>query len=276
MSTVAIQGVKGSFHDEAASVLAPGAEPVECMTFKDVFKAVVCGEAAYGVVAIENSVYGSINPVYNLLDRHDLWIAGETTLNVEQYLIGPEKISVDALNVPEAEVRTMFPAFAQCELWLSKHLSLTKRVELYDTAFSVQTVMDEQDPRKVAIAGTHAAKTYGATVIEGPINDDPHNYTRFVLLTKEQRSATDANRTLMILVTNHEEGALYKAIGSFAEADINLSKLDSHPIAGDTRHYAFYIDMEAGLESPKAKKALNALAELGCTVKILGSYLFRE
>jgi len=272
MQKVAIQGIRGAFHDEAAKKLVSDFDALECVTFQDVFDSVISGAATWGIVAVENSIHGSINNVYRLLERHNLWIAGETTLTIEQYLIGPKAISVEELNVPHAEVRTMFPAFAQCELWLQEHLPLTQRIELYDTAFSVQSVTDEGDPLHVAIGGKHAAEVYGGTIIAGPINDDPHNYTRFILLAKEQQDTHDANRTSIILRTGHTEGSLYNALGAFAEEHINLSKLDSHPIAGDTRHYAFYIDFEVGIDSDAAKRALEKIETLDCTVKVLGSY----
>lgn len=272
MKSIAIQGIKGSFHDQAASILLPEADSVACVTFQDVFDAVIAGEVDYGTVAIENSIHGSINHVYRLLERNKLWIAGETTLSIEQYLVGSKNVAIEALNSVDAEVRTMFPAFAQCELWLQENLPLTKRVELYDTAFSVQSVVDEADPMNVAIGGKHAAQVYGGTIIAGPINDDPHNYTRFILLTKDQQDTTDANRTSIILTTGHTEGALYTALSAFAEERINLSKLDSHPIPSDTRHYAFYIDLEAGIEDESTKQAFQKIESLGCRVKVLGSY----
>mgnify|MGYP001282858080 CR=1 FL=1 len=271
MQKIAMQGIRGSFHHEAAQKLVD-ADPVECVTFQDVFDAVIDGSVDYGVVAIENSIHGSINHVYRLLERHNLWIAGEITLSIEQYLIGAEKVSVEELNNPEAEVRTMFPAFAQCELWLEEHLPLAKRAELYDTAFSVQNVMDEGNQMAVAIAVKCAAKEYNGVIIAGPINDDPHNYTRFILLTKERQTAEQTNRTSIIMTTGHTEGALYRALGAFAENGINLSKLDSHPIRSDKRHYSFYIDLEAGVEDEHVKQALEAIRNMGCTIKVLGSY----
>ncbi len=272
MSKIAIQGVAGSFHDQAATTLVPEASIVECVTFKDVFDAVTSGQTEYGVVAVENSLHGSINPVYRLLDTNNLWVMGETTINVEQFLIGCQATTVPELNRVEAEVRTMFPAFAQCELWLSEQLPLAQRIELYDTAFSVQSVVDEKNPLCVAIAGKYAAEVYGGTIIAGPINDNANNHTRFVLLTKEKQPAKAANRTLLIMTTGHTEGSLYHALGAFADAGINLSKLDSHPIASDTRRYAFYIDIEVGVDTQEAQTALKKLTELGCEVKVLGSY----
>lgn len=160
MKKIDIQGIKGSFHHEATQKLVD-AQPIECVIFQDVFDAVINDEVDYGLITIENSIHGSINQVYRLLERHNLWIAGEATLSIEQYLIGAEVLKVEDLNSPETEVLTMFPAFAQCELWLEENLPLAKRVELYDTAFSVQSVVDEQEPMYVAIAGKYAAKEYG-------------------------------------------------------------------------------------------------------------------
>ena len=272
MSKVAIQGVLGSFHDEAAERLVPGVSRLECVTFKEVFDAVIEGEVEYGVVAIENSIHGSISHVYRLLDRTDLWVAGETSLDIEQYLIGPKQIEVSALNSVDAEVRTMFPAFAQCELWLEEHVPFAKRVELYDTAFSVQSVVDEGVDRYVAIAGKHAAKVYGGEILAGPINDHKYNQTRFILLTKEKQSVSDADRTMIIMTSAHKKGSLYELLGVFDRENINLSKLASHPIPGDERHYAFYIDLDAGLETVAVQNALKEVRELGSTVKVLGSY----
>lgn len=271
MSQIAIQGIKGSFHHEAARRLVD-AEPLECVTFQDVFEAVIDERVPYGIVAIENSIHGSINHVYRLLERHNLWIAGETTLSIEQYLIGPEMATIEELNTVDAEVRTMFPAFAQCELWLEEHLPLAKRIELYDTAFSVQNVMDEGDAHAVAIGGKYAAEVYGGTIIAGPINDDPHNYTRFILLQKERPESDVCNRTSIIMTTGHTEGALYRALGAFVDQGINLSKLDSHPIRSDKRHYNFYIDLEAEVDDEQVQHAFEEIRNMGCTIKVLGSY----
>lgn len=272
MEKIAIQGIAGAFHDEAGQLLVPGAEPVACATFQDVFDAVASGVAEYGVVAVENSIHGSINPVYRLLERRPVHVSGEVTLNIEQYLIGCEPVELSLLNAPEAEICTMFPAFAQCELWLQDHLPQAKRTEMYDTAYSLVSVLEAGDPLRVAIAGRRAMDVYGGHIIAGPINDHVHNYTRFMLLTKEKLSVGDANRTLIILTTDHTDGALYEALGAFAEGAINLSKLDSHPIPSDQRHYSFYIDLEAGEQETRTQQAFARLGELGCTVKVLGSY----
>lgn len=269
---IAIQGIEGSFHDEAAHKLASQPTLVPCRSFQDVFAAVMNGQADAGVVAIENSIHGSINAVYRLLDRHNLWVAGETSLHIDQHLIGTQQLPLDKLNISDTRILSQAPALAQVELWLDKHLPHATREETGDTAESVRTVMGQDSPYLLAVAGKHAAQLYGGTIIAGPINDDPHNYTRFVLLQTKAAVPPNANRTSIILTTDNAPGALYNALGIFARLDINLSKLDSHPIPGDTRHYAFYIDLETGADAPAARNAFKQLQDAGYTAKVLGSY----
>lgn len=273
-STVAIQGLEGSFHHEAAEKLL--GTPIEikaCDTFQQVFEAVETGTVAHGVVAIENNLYGSINAVYGLLGRQKVWVSGEVFLKIEQYLItGSAETDTKTIR----SVRSQIMALAQCEAWLLEHLPDASLQETHDTTASVQQVVEQADPSLAAVAGKRAAELHGGHIIAGPINDDPHNYTRFFLLSKEQQSLPGANKTSIILETSHAPGALQRALQVFADASVNLSKLDSHPIAGDKWHYAFYLDFEAGLDTPVSQNILHALKGQGCQVTILGSYVGAE
>jgi prephenate dehydratase len=270
---IAIQGIEGSFHAEAAKkLISTQSSIVPCDSFEGVFRAVNDGSAQYGVVAIENSLHGSINTVYRLLERYELWVSGETTLAIKQYLIAHEQISLKQLVDKKTHILSQAPALAQVEQWIDNHLPLAVREETHDTAASVQMIVRKKSQRYLAVAGKHAAKLYGGHIVAGPINDDVHNYTRFVLLEKHLVASTKANRTMIILKTDHTPGALLQALSFFAENGINLSKLDSHPIAGDTRHYAFYIDFEEGVSSRKSQKVIQRLTDSGYSVKILGSY----
>lgn len=272
---VAIQGIAGSFHHEAAEkLLGAEIELLPCKTFQDVFAAVKNGQADKGVIAVENSLHGSINAVYRLLARNFIWVAGEVFLHIEQYLIatpaGPQKIQ---------DVQRVFsqgPALAQCELWLEANIPHAHLEETHDTAESVRHVVKHVDKPFAAIAGKHAAELYGGNILAGPINDDKHNYTRFFLLTNQKEQVKGANKTSIILETGHRPGALYHALGAFADANVNLSKLDSHPIAGDKQHYAFYIDFEVGLDDNLHHPVLDTLLEQGCKVTALGSYQARN
>jgi len=265
---VAIQGREGSFHQQAAlELLGPDIELVPCLTFPKVFDAVTSRDADWGIAAVENSLHGSINDVYRLLLSQDVWVAGEVFLHIEQYLIAAAPRALSSIT----RVLSQEPALAQCELWLATQLPDAVLEVTHDTADSVRAVLARPDEPLAAVASHRAAEEYGGTVLAGPINDDPHNYTRFFLLAPSRVDVVGANRTSIVLRTNHDPGALWRALGVFEAEGINLSKLDSHPIAGDRRHYRFYVDLEAGLT--EVEGALTLLREQGCTVDVLGSYL---
>lgn len=267
---VAIQGREGSFHEQAAErLLGPHVEVVPCPTFPKVFQALRDGAVDRGLVAVENSLHGSINDVYRLLLSPGVWVAGEVFLHIEQHLIAATDLPLPSIE----RVLSQEPALAQCEQWLALNLPDAVLEITHDTAESVRTVLARPDARWAAVASDRAAKAYGGQVLAGPINDDPHNYTRFFLLAPERIDVRGANRTSAVLTTNHEPGALWRALGAFESAGINLSKLDSHPIAGDRRHYRFYVDLEAGLQEERTVVALAALEGQGCAVHVLGSYV---
>ena len=266
---IAIQGLEGSFHHEAAvRMLGPTIDILPCATFRDVFAAVKQGTADQGVVAIENNLHGSINAVYRLLAGNSVWVRGEVTLHINQFLIAADERPMDSIKT----VMSQAPAIAQCELWLEENMPEARIEETRDTTASVQYVVTHPDEPLAAIAGKDAAETYGGTILTGPINDDEHNYTRFFLLGKEKNHVSGATKTSIILETNHQPAALYNALGAFAKAGINLSKLDSHPIANDQKHYAFYIDFEAGLNEQLEHDIFDVLRAQGCNITVLGSY----
>lgn len=269
---IAIQGAFGSFHNEAALKIDPQAVIVPQQTFADVFRAVLAGAAEYGLCAIENNIHGPLNEVYRLLERHDVWITQDVRLHIAQQLIGYGPVDLSELaNDPDVRVLSQAPALAQVELWLDANLPLATRVETYDTAASVQDVVVLRSGNTLAVASRLAAETYGGTIVAEDIQDEPHNYTRFILFQKTRTKTTNATHGSMILKTDHTPGALLRALEVFAEEGCNLTKLDSHPIPGDQRHYAFYIDYE--LTRPQSTATISeALGAQGCEVKLLGEY----
>lgn len=273
---VAIQGIAGSFHHQAAEQLfGDELALVERKTFRDVFEAVQNGQAERGVVAIENSLHGSINPVYRLLAEQKLWVCGEIRLKIELFLIGGQYASLTDEPHEYYPIDTVFSqaeALSQCENWLDTHLPAARRQELSDTAESVRYVTHQQaSDHFSAIASKAAAERYSGSILAGPINDDPDNYTRFFILAKEKQPTSDANRTSIILTEKTDQpGSLYEALGHFKTISANLSKLDSHPLPGKQRRYAFYVDIDAGLQ--QLQPALDKIKTQGWTVQILGSW----
>lgn len=273
MKKVAIQGIAGSFHHEAAEqFFGSSIEVVECQTFRNVFDAVKTNKADYGIVAVENSLHGSINTVYRLLASQKLWVCGEVRLKIDQFLIASHEIEEIDFSIIE-KVYSQAPALAQCENWLDEHLG-AELVETHDTAESVRHVVHYKDEPIAAIASQKAAELYGGIIIAGPINDDPHNYTRFFVISKNRIVPNDCNRTSIVLTEPivDKVGILYDALGYFKQAGINLSKLDSHPLPGKKRTYSFYIDFDESIEYTGAKSVLKQLEKDGWSINVLGSY----
>lgn len=284
---IAIQGIAGSFHDQAAQQFAErsklgGFSLLECDTFLKVFDAILKQRADIGLVAVENSLYGSINPVYKLLANKEVAICGEVRLHIKMNLIAiNNKLSISSLNTPETEIMSHPVALGQCELWLNKHLPKAKRTETSDTAEALKSIVALDNPNLLAIASQSAQEKYGGDTIASPINDDPENYTRFFVIAARKNTAKlealkgqENNRSSIILSEKHSDssGSLYQALGVFAKYNINLSKLDSHTLPGKQRKYAFYIDFDEDADSKLGKQALEKIRNLGWDVNLLGSY----
>lgn len=264
---IAIQGEQGSFHHMAARHwFGEDVQIVSCRSFADVFDAMQRDAADQAVVAIENSLYGSINEVYDLISARSLHIIGEISERIHQQLI-------TLPNVELQDIQTVVShpvALEQCTEFLSRKLPQAERVEYHDTAAAVTYIKKLGDDSVAAIAGRWAAELENLPVLQGNIENDHMNYTRFVVLAKDAQPTPDANKSSLVLQTSHEAGALYKALGIFAEAGINLTKLQSRPIIGKVWQYQFYIDVEsAGLP---LHELVGTLEANGCGVLVLGEY----
>jgi prephenate dehydratase len=270
---IAMQGIAGCFHHEAArQIYGDNIEMVECHGFGDVFDVVDSGVVERGIVGIENSLQGSINQVYRLLARKDLYIVGEVRLKVGMYLIGSKTSLADYSKLKNSRVYSMNLALAQVEQWLDTNMPNAVRIEYYDNAASVKHVVESGDICSYAVAGKTAAELYGGKVLAGPINDDRGNYTRFFVVSKTPNTSDDTDKTSVILTTDNTAGSLYRALGVFDKYDVSLAGLNSYPIAGDDLHYMFYVDYMCGSTSTTHNNILKVLEQQGCSVRVLGSY----
>lgn len=267
--TIAIQGAKASFHDIAASqYFGNESTRVFCDTFSDTFATLSNSKADYALSAIENSLYGSINEVYDLLLSYDFHIVGEVYLRIEQCLIGLPGTELGMIT----EVHSHPVALAQCEKYLDEKLPEAERMEYHDTAASVEMIASLQNSSIAAIASREAAELYGMQVLAASIETDLQNYTRFVVLSKQNGDVSHATKTSLILKTNNAPGALYNALGCFATRGINLTKLQSRPVIGDAWRYIFYIDVIIGSDTAEFMQVLEELNAQDCQATILGSY----
>ncbi len=266
---VAIQGAEASFHDIARTAYFSNGENVlHCDTFKQVFQAVENDKVDAGLVAIENSLYGSINDVYDLLLKYKFWISGEIYLRINHCLLGVKGASLNSIK----EIHSQLPALAQCEEFLDTKLSNAERLEHHDTAASAADVAKWNDITKAAIASKAAGKLHGLELIAENIETHKQNYTRFIVFGKDKAEDINSTKTSLVMRTDHQPGALFRALEAFAKNDINLSKLESRPIIGKAWHYMFYLDFDQGVHSPATETALAELKTMKIELMLLGSY----
>lgn len=261
---IAIQGEEASFHHTAAKQwFGQDIVIVPCESFSEVFGVLNRHEADAAIVAIENSLYGGINQVYDLIESHGYPIVGEVHLPVHQQLIGTPNETI-------THIHSHPVALAQCEVFLDTHYPDAKRIEFHDTAGAVRFVKESGNHHFAAIANREAATLYGLSIIDEDIEDNPANFTRFLALQPAGTVPKDANRTSLVLTTNHTPGALAAILTIFATLNINLSKLQSRPIVGEPWRYRFYLVLD--IAGPTLQQALTEIQPLVNSVTVLGEY----
>ncbi len=266
MPHVAIQGQIGSFHHTVTERWFDDYELVCCDTFHDVFDAVATKKADQAVVAIENSLYGSIADVYDLLLRYKYPIVGELVEHIHLQLMAKTGVTLQDIT----EVYSHPVALNQCREWLEDNLPDAEIIEHHDTAGAVAYVKELDSPFTAAIAGSQASKLYDFPILARDIEDEKTNLTRFVVLDPDAPVVDSATKASLVLTTTHHPGALHEALGVFAAHNVNLSKLQSRPIRGQAFEYQFFIDAECDKDT--LHTVSNTLQLLGCNVEILGHY----
>jgi prephenate dehydratase len=267
-ATVAIQGERGSFSEEAAVILVgQAAQWRSCRSFEEVFRLVADGASDYCVIPIENSLAGALYKNYDLLLRHRLRIVRETNLRIEHHLV-----SVQGVGFDEIETVMSHPAaLDQCDRFFERHPHLKKQTA-YDTSGSVKLIMEGNLRNCAAIASKRAAEYYGGQVLMAGIEDNKENYTRFFLLSREPEISDDADKTSIAFSFKNAPGALFKCLSVFALREIDLSKIESRPIHGRPWEYLFYIDFLGNVRDRKVRNALRHLREITEFLQILGCY----
>ena len=269
---VAFQGERGAYSEIAArTFFGDRIELLACLTFDLVFKKVEGGVATYAVIPIENSLAGSIHQNYDLLLKHRLQIIGELNVRIVHHLIANPGATLKS-------VRRLFShpqALMQCQ----KSTAKLKRVEIvptYDTAGSVKKIKQERILDGAAIASELAARIYGMKILKRQVEDNPENFTRFLVLSKKSKTPDGADKTSIVFSVRNVPGALFRSLSVFALRDIDLYKIESRPLHGKPWEYFFYIDFAGSLVDKNCKNAVDHLAEIATFIKILGSYRKHE
>ncbi len=272
---VAYQGEPGAFSQTAArQLLGDDAATIPFRSFEEMFQSVATGDSDCCVTPIENSLAGSIHRNYDLLLSSGLTILGETFLRIVHNLIAPPGTAL-------GDVRRVYShpvALAQCGRFLRQHPEMEPE-PMHDTAGAVRVVMERRQPGEAAIASEAAANIYGGVILATNVEDDPQNFTRFFLLAPPNASirplaqpAAQRWKTSLLLEIANTPGSLYRALGVFATAGIDLSKIESRPIPGRPRDYAFYLDVIGNLSDAAVAQAIEQLREDADSVTVLGCY----
>jgi prephenate dehydratase len=267
---IAIQGYEGSFHQEAARrFYGKQTVVIPCDTFRQVLKHTVARtEATGGMMAIENSIAGSILPNYTLLQKHPVKIVGEVYLHIKQHLLVNPGVKLSDIK----EVHSHPMALLQCMEYFETQPQF-KLIESEDTALSAKHLQQRKSKHNAAVAGKLAAELYNLEILVPNIHTQKNNYTRFLVLKHEKDAETvvDANKASLKFHTDHSRGSLAKALAIVADAGINLSKLQSMPIPGTDFKYSFHADMEFDSLS-QFNSMMKKLEKATEEVKLFGVY----
>jgi prephenate dehydratase len=266
---IAYQGEPGANSHIACRNVYPEWETVPCATFEDALSAVSEGTALLGMIPIENSIAGRVADIHHLLPCSGLYIVAEYFLPIHFQLLGTKGAKPD-------EVRSVYShvhALGQCRNILRKR-GFASHV-MGDTAGAARLVAEWADPARAAIATGLAAEIYGLDVLASDIEDEPHNTTRFVVLSKTPQwpnPAVGPIVTSFVFRVRNVPAALYKALGGFATNGINMTKLESYMVEGEFTATQFLADVEAHPDEPALARALEELAFFCTELKILGVY----
>ncbi len=266
---ISIQGYEGSFHQEAArQFFGKQVEVIPCATFREVIR--IAGnrkESDGGVMAIENSIAGSILPNYNLLQKSNLRVVGEIYLPIKQHLLVNPGVRLEDIR----EVHSHPMAIQQCLAFLDKHD--WKLVETEDTALSAKHVHQHRSKYIAAIASRLASELFGLHMIAPNIHTMKNNYTRFLVIQREETAMTvdNADKASVNFHTDHSRGSLARVLTRIAEGGINLSKLQSFPIPGSDWEYSFHADMEFD-SLGQFQEVIESIRPITAGLKIYGIY----
>jgi prephenate dehydratase len=273
MKRIAIQGAIGSFHDIAAHLYFEG-EQIQlicCATFEEVFENIKRDPTVIGMLAIENTIAGSLLHNYDLLRQSGATVVGEHKLHICHSICCLPEDSWDTLT----EVHSHPVALMQCRDFLANRPEL-KAVEAEDTAGAAEFIAKNKCRGWAAICNVNAAKLYGMKVLQESIEDNKHNFTRFLVVCNPNkadfmRPLEKTNKSSLVFSLPHEEGSLSKVLTILSFYNINLTKIQSLPVIGHEWEYLFYVDVTYD-NLTRYRQSIDAITPLTKELKILGEY----
>lgn len=274
MKTVSYQGEPGAYSEQAAiKFFGENISLSPSVTFEMVFQKVKNKVTNFGIVPVENSLYGSVFDTQDLLLKYSLNVIGELYLGINHFLMAKKKLNLKNIK----KIYSHPQALGQC----SNFLSSLKSVEIqpvYDTAGAAKLIANGESNDTAAIASQLAAQNYNLKIIRGNIQNNKNNFTRFLVLANKTfkiKKCTNCKTSLCFQLKS-TPGSLFKALSVFAFRDIDLTKIGSRPIPGKAFQYIFYIDIIGDIEDENIQNAIKHLKEMSTDVKIFGSYEMGE
>lgn len=265
-------GPQGTFTHKAALEFFPksGTEFIPCKNTSEIFENIEKDILEFGVIAIENSLHGTVHENLDHLIEANILIFGELELRIIQNLISLKKSRLSDIE----NIYSHPQGFAQTQSWIKSNLPSAKLINTVSTAESVRMIKELNDEKNAAIGSEFANKVYNLQILSSNIEDNPLNFTRFLVISKKENELREGKKvkTSLVYVTKHVPGALYKVLKIFAEADVNLTKIESRPRRRGRWEYIFLMDFEGDKEDQKIKEVLEKMSDLVIFYKILGSY----
>lgn len=266
--TVACQGIEGAYSQIACDRLFKNPDIQYVKTFEDVFQAVESGTCRYGILPIENSIHGTVIAVYDLMKNYNFHIIKSIKLKINHALMA----NPDAKLSDIKEIISHEQAIGQCSEFLKEYPDIKVTV-CENTAIAAKYVADSKRCDIAAISSPDCAECYGLSILNEKIANSDSNFTRFICISKELMIYPGADRISIIMNLPHTPGALNSTISKFAMAGLNLTKLESRPIAGRDFEFSFYFDLEASIYAEETVNILDELASGNNHLIFLGSYL---
>lgn len=266
VKSIACQGVDGAYSGKAGKSIFPNSNIMFYKQFEDVFEAVNQGKAEFGVIPVENSTAGSVHESYDLLMKYRFYIVGAVDLKIEHCLCAKENTSYEKIE----NVYSHPQALSQCNMFL-KSFDFTG-INYTNTAAAAKYVSESENDNIAAICSEEAAKKYGLKILKKSIQNVTNNTTRFIVISKRLVIDKNASKISLIFSAPHKTGSLYRVLGRFSMAGLNLTKLESRPVANGKFDYYFYVDIKGSVFDCSTLDLLCALSDELPEFTFLGNY----
>lgn len=263
---IACQGVQGAYSGEVAKALFPDSPIDFHKQFEDVFEAVNQNKARFGIIPVENSTAGSVHESYDLIMKYKFFIVGAYDLRVDHCLCAKPGVKFEDIE----NIYSHTQALSQCNIFL-KNFDFTG-ITFSNTAAAAKFVSESEKNNIAAICSESAAKKYGLKIIRKGIQNVTNNTTRFIVISKELVIDEDAEKISLIFSAPHRTGSLYRVLGRFSMTGLNLTKLESRPVANGRFDYYFYVDILGSVRDEQTLDLLCALSDELPEFSFLGNY----